>query len=163
VFFQVSLVSASAMLSKEVFRGLYHQPCRTAQFKLQSWNDLKGVVGLHNMSTIIHNKAGKTTASKSICYKPLSPRQVQVYIQWNSVNKSTSGQPVLDLIRGGFNNRGVGKFCSKQFGCNKRLDLLAVGVLNGFYCNAILKCIIKKLIIFKTSTKIKTNYHQLIG
>jgi len=26
-------------------------------------------------------------------------------IQWNSVNKSTSGQPVLDLIRGGFNNR----------------------------------------------------------
>ena len=26
-----------------------------------------------------------------------------VIIQWNSVNKSTSGQPVLDLIRGGFN------------------------------------------------------------
>ena len=26
-------------------------------------------------------------------------------IQWNSVNKSTSGQPVLDLICGGFNKR----------------------------------------------------------
>jgi len=29
----------------------------------------------------------------------------KISIQWNSVNKSTSGQPVLDLIRGGFNNR----------------------------------------------------------
>jgi len=28
-------------------------------------------------------------------------------------------------------SKGVGKFCSKQ---NKRLDLLAVDVLNGFYC-----------------------------
>jgi len=28
-------------------------------------------------------------------------------------------------------SKGVGKFCFKQFGCNKRLDLLAVDVLNG--------------------------------
>jgi len=27
----------------------------------------------------------------------------------------------------------VGKFRSKQFGCKKRLDLLTVDVLNGFY------------------------------
>ena len=33
-------------------------------------------------------------------------------IQWNSVNKSTSGQPVLDLIRGGFNKRRFLK-CTK--------------------------------------------------
>jgi len=31
-------------------------------------------------------------------------------------------------------SKGVGKFCSKQFGCNKQLDLLAVDLLNGFYC-----------------------------
>jgi len=31
-------------------------------------------------------------------------------------------------------SKGVGKFCSNQLGCNKRLDLLAVDVLNGFYC-----------------------------
>ena len=30
-------------------------------------------------------------------------------VQWNSVNKSTSGQPVLDLIRGGFNKRRFSK------------------------------------------------------
>jgi len=52
-------------------------------------------------------------------------------LQWNSVNKSTSGQPVLDLITefSIMQTKGVGKFCSKQFGCNKRLDLLAVDVL----------------------------------
>ena len=33
-------------------------------------------------------------------------------VQWNSVNKSTSGQPVLDLIRGGFNKRRFIK-CTK--------------------------------------------------
>ena len=53
-----------------------------------------------------------------------------IYVQWNSVNKSTSGQPVLDLIRGGFNKRRFLKcarrFRSKQIGCNKRLDLLTV-------------------------------------
>jgi len=31
-------------------------------------------------------------------------------------------------------SNGVGKFCSKQFGCNKQLDLLIVDVLKGFYC-----------------------------
>ena len=34
-----------------------------------------------------------------------NPRFVSLKVQWNSVNKSTSGQPVLDLIRGGFNKR----------------------------------------------------------
>jgi len=29
----------------------------------------------------------------------------------------------------------VGKFRFKQFGCKKRMDLLTVDVLNGFYCN----------------------------
>ena len=57
-------------------------------------------------------------------------------IQWNSVNKSTSGQPVLDLIRGGFNKRRFLKctrrFRSKQIGCNKRLDLLAE-----FHCSVL--------------------------
>ena len=38
---------------------------------------------------------------------------LQIYsIQWNSVNKSISGQPVLDLIRGGFNKRRFLK-CTK--------------------------------------------------
>ena len=59
-------------------------------------------------------------------------------IQWNSVNKSTSGQPVLDLIRGGFNKRRFLKctkwFRSKQNGCNKRLDLLTVDLLTEFHC-----------------------------
>ena len=59
-------------------------------------------------------------------------------IQWNSVNKSTSGQPVLDLIRGGFNKRRFLKctrrFRSKQIGCNKRLDLLTVDLLTEFHC-----------------------------
>jgi len=32
-------------------------------------------------------------------------------------------------------SKGVGKFRSKQFGCKKRLDLLTVDVLNGFFCN----------------------------
>jgi len=45
-------------------------------------------------------------------------------------------------MSGGFNNRifyavmqskGVGKFRFKQVGCKKRLDLLTVDVLNGFY------------------------------
>jgi len=31
----------------------------------------------------------------------------------------------------------VGKFRSKQFGCKKRLDLLTVDVLNGFYCTTL--------------------------
>jgi len=31
-------------------------------------------------------------------------------------------------------SKGVGKFHSKQFKCNKPLDLLTVDVLNGFYC-----------------------------
>jgi len=31
-------------------------------------------------------------------------------------------------------SKRVGKFRSKQFGCKKRLDLLTVDVLNGFYC-----------------------------
>ena len=59
-------------------------------------------------------------------------------IQWNSVNKSTSEQPVLDLIRGGFNKRRFLKctrrFRSKQIGCNKRLDLLTVDLLTEFHC-----------------------------
>jgi len=43
---------------------------------------------------------------------------------------------MLDLITefSIMQSKGVGKFCSKQFGCNKWLDLLAVDVLNGFYC-----------------------------
>ena len=56
-----------------------------------------------------------------------------VQLQCNSVNNSTSGQPVLDLIRGGFNKRSFLKctkrFRSKQIGCNKRLDLLTVDLL----------------------------------
>ena len=36
----------------------------------------------------------------------------ELALQWNSVNKSTSGQPVLDLIRGGFNKRRFLK-CTK--------------------------------------------------
>jgi len=51
------------------------------------------------------------------------------------------GQPILDLISDGFKTKFsimrskiVGKFCFKQFGCNKQLDLLTVDVLNGFYC-----------------------------
>ena len=59
-------------------------------------------------------------------------------LQRNSVNKSTSGQPVLDLIRGGFNKRHLLKctrrFRSKQIGCNKRLDLLTVDLLTEFHC-----------------------------
>ena len=43
------------------------------------------------------------------------------FVQRNSVNKSTSGQPVLHLIRGGFNKRRFLKctrrFRSKQIGC----------------------------------------------
>ena len=61
-------------------------------------------------------------------------------IQWNSVNKSTLGQPVLDLIRGGFNKRRFLKctrrFRFKEIGCNKRLDLLTVDLLTEFHCNA---------------------------
>jgi len=33
-------------------------------------------------------------------------------------------------------SKGVKKFCSKQFGCKKRLNLLIVNVLNGFHCIA---------------------------
>jgi len=33
--------------------------------------------------------------------------------------------------------KGVGKFCSKQFGCKERLDLFAVDALNGFYCTTL--------------------------
>jgi len=46
----------------------------------------------------------------------------------------------LDLISGGFitefskmQSKEVGKFRSKQFRGKKRLDLLTVNVLNGFY------------------------------
>ena len=59
-------------------------------------------------------------------------------LQWNSVNKSTSGQPVLDLICGGFNKRRLLKctrrFRSKQIGCIKRLDLLTVDLSTEFHC-----------------------------
>ena len=69
--------------------------------------------------------------------KDLTAEQQQ-QVQWNSVNKSTSGQPVLDLIRGGFNKRCFLKcprrFRSKQIGCNKRLDLLTVDLLTEFHC-----------------------------
>ena len=61
-------------------------------------------------------------------------------IQWNLVNKSTSGQPVLDLIRGGFIKhrflKYTRRFRSKQIGCNKRLDLLTVDLLTEFHCNS---------------------------
>jgi len=32
-------------------------------------------------------------------------------------------------------SKGVGKFRSKQFEYKKRLDLLTIDVLNGFYCS----------------------------
>ena len=68
----------------------------------------------------------------------ISHHELYCGIQWNSVNKSTSGQPVLDLIRGGFNKRRFLKctrrFRSKQIGCNKRLDLLTVDLLTEFHC-----------------------------
>ena len=64
--------------------------------------------------------------------------QKKKQVQWNSVNKSTSGQQVLDLIGGGFNKRRFLKctrrFRSKQIGCNKRLDLLTVDLLTEFHC-----------------------------
>ena len=37
------------------------------------------------------------------------------------------------LINGGF-NKGLGRFRSKQIGCNKRLDLLTVDLLTEFHC-----------------------------
>jgi len=44
-------------------------------------------------------------------------------------------QPILDLITefSMMQSKGVGKFRSKQFRCNKWLDLLTADVLNG-YC-----------------------------
>jgi len=46
------------------------------------------------------------------------------------------GQPILDLITkfSIIQSKGIGKIRSKQLGCNKRLDLLTMDVLNGFYC-----------------------------
>jgi len=50
----------------------------------------------------------------------------------------------------------VGKFCSKQFGCNKWLDLLAVDVLNRFYCSCIW------LFVFCIPVKIERSPNTLI-
>ena len=40
----------------------------------------------------------------------------------------------MDLLTGVFfYGKGLGKFRSKQFGCIKRMDLLSVELLSGFY------------------------------
>ena len=53
----------------------------------------------------LRNKEHKQKGLFGLLYTALCRKKQNCAIQWNSVNKSTAGQPVLDLIRGGFNKR----------------------------------------------------------